>query len=219
MNYILKKSRRKTIAILVTDSGELEVRAPVFAAERQILKILEKHKGWIEKQKIKIQNKPKLEKKYFQNGEIFFYLGEKFTLNIVDNSSRVEISGERLCIPNVSFSLRRKMLYNWYAKQTLRIAEEFLENQFRLSDKFPVSLKITGANKQWGSCTRAGAIHFTWRLSMAPLSVIYYVVCHEWAHLTHHNHSGKFWNLVGSKCPDYATSRKWLRKYGYLLTF
>lgn len=41
-----------------------------------------------------------------------------------------------------------------------------------------------------------------------------YVVIHELCHLRHRNHSPRFWALVASFCPDYATHRAWLRREG-----
>jgi predicted metal-dependent hydrolase len=61
-------------------------------------------------------------------------------------------------------------------------------------------------------------LNFTWRLVMAPLDVIDYVVAHELAHLRVKNHSRKFWKLVETICPDYKCHRKWLRENGEKLS-
>ena len=52
---------------------------------------------------------------------------------------------------------------------------------------------------------------------MAPTEVMRYVVIHELAHLTHHNHSKEFWALVAQFAPDFKTQRAWLRKNAGLL--
>ena len=47
---------------------------------------------------------------------------------------------------------------------------------------------------------------------MAPISVIDYVVVHELAHITHKNHSRRFWSRVEAMYPDYKDAKAWLRE-------
>jgi hypothetical protein len=47
---------------------------------------------------------------------------------------------------------------------------------------------------------------------MAPPEVLDYVVVHELAHMTEHNHSKAFSALVGKYCPDYQEYRNWLKQ-------
>ncbi|HNT25498.1 MAG TPA: M48 family metallopeptidase, partial [Anaerolineales bacterium] len=60
-------------------------------------------------------------------------------------------------------------------------------------------------------------LSFTWRLVMAPLPVIDYVVVHELCHLQVRNHSKDFWNKVRAIMPDYKERARWLRVNGHLL--
>jgi len=56
-----------------------------------------------------------------------------------------------------------------------------------------------------------------WRLVMAPMPVIDYVVVHELVHLQVKNHSRNFWGKVGVIMPDYKQRIEWLEKNGHLL--
>jgi len=78
-------------------------------------------------------------------------------------------------------------------------------------------IRISNARKRWGSCSAKGNLNFSWRLSLAPLEVIDYVVVHELAHIVHKNHSRKFWKLVSEIYPQFKLCRKWLRDKGRLL--
>jgi len=60
-------------------------------------------------------------------------------------------------------------------------------------------------------------LSFSFRLVMAPLSIIDYVVVHELSHTVCMNHSEKFWNLVSSIMPDFFRRREWLKQNGYKL--
>jgi predicted metal-dependent hydrolase len=78
----------------------------------------------------------------------------------------------------------------------------------------PKQVKITSARTRWGSCSPDGTLNFTWRLVMAPLDVIDYVVVHELVHLRVKNHSRKFWKAVEEIMPGWRLQRKWLREHG-----
>ncbi len=75
-----------------------------------------------------------------------------------------------------------------------------------------VSLRDT--TSRWGSCSAEGNLSFTWRLILAPVAVLDYVVAHEVAHLKHMNHGARFWALVGRLTDDATRSRRWLRERG-----
>lgn len=67
---------------------------------------------------------------------------------------------------------------------------------------------------QWGACTAKGDLSFSWRLAMAPPSVLDYVAAHEAAHLLQMNHGPEFWALVEQLRPEWRKDRNWLRQQG-----
>src|SRR3990172_6954465 len=83
----------------------------------------------------------------------------------------------------------------------------------------PSSLKNPpGSAKTWnGRAIQLNSLSFTWRLVMAPMEIIDYIVVHELAHIMEKNHSRAYWNQVERMLPDYRTRRKWLKTNGRLL--
>lgn len=73
---------------------------------------------------------------------------------------------------------------------------------------------IRDQKTRWGSCSSRGNLNFNWRLVLAPVPVLDYVVIHELAHRREMNHSPRFWSIVAEMMPDYQTHRKWLRDHG-----
>jgi Protein of unknown function DUF45 len=59
----------------------------------------------------------------------------------------------------------------------------------------------------------AGALSFSWRLILAPPSVVDYVVVHELMHIVVHNHSKQFWHTVGTILPEFLEHCEWLRQH------
>ena len=78
-----------------------------------------------------------------------------------------------------------------------------------------VTLRDT--RSRWGSCAHDGALMYSWRLVMAPPSVLDYVAAHEVAHMVEMNHSDRFWAVVEGLYPRWQVQRKWLHTEGQAL--
>jgi predicted metal-dependent hydrolase len=75
-------------------------------------------------------------------------------------------------------------------------------------------LRIADQRSRWGSCSPRGTLSFSWRLVLAPLEVLDYVVVHELCHLLVLDHSQRFWRVVEQHRPHWREQRKWLREHG-----
>jgi predicted metal-dependent hydrolase len=78
-------------------------------------------------------------------------------------------------------------------------------------------LTIRSQKTRWASCSANGAMSFNWRLLLAPVAVLDYVVEHEVCHLEVMDHSPRFWRLMESRVPDWRDHARWLRRYGSTL--
>lgn len=76
------------------------------------------------------------------------------------------------------------------------------------------SITLRDQRTRWGSCTSAGRLNFSWRLIMAPPSVLDYLAAHEVCHLREMNHSERFWSLVYRLCPGTDEAEAWLKANG-----
>ena len=69
-------------------------------------------------------------------------------------------------------------------------------------------IRIGGQRTLWGSCSPRGTLSFNWRLALAPLEVLDYVVVHELCHLRVPNHSRRFWELVERHRPHWRQAAR-----------
>jgi hypothetical protein len=79
------------------------------------------------------------------------------------------------------------------------------------------SISIRDQSSRWGSCSNEQKLNFSWRLILAPVEVLDYVIVHELAHTVHMDHSANFWDLVAKFQPNYKQHRLWLKRNQDLL--
>ena len=67
----------------------------------------------------------------------------------------------------------------------------------------PTGIKITAAQKRFGSCSGKNSLCFSLHLMRYPEEAMDAVVVHELAHIRHKNHSPAFYAEVERYLPDY----------------
>ena len=106
-------------------------------------------------------------------------------------------------------------LKRWLEAEALRLmAGDLVDYCTRASRPVP-ELRLSRAQRRWGSCSGKGCIRLNWRLVQAPDEVRRSVVAHEVAHLVHFDHSPAFRALLASLFEgDLAAADRWLRREG-----
>ena len=98
----------------------------------------------------------------------------------------------------------------------IRLAKEMLPRRTAFWSErmglYPSQIRITSAQRRFGSCSSQGHICYSWRLMQYPPEAIDYVIVHELAHLKHMNHSPAFYALVAKYLPDHKARRALLKK-------
>lgn len=215
ISYKLIRSKRCSIALIITDIGELEIRAPLKTAVKTIEDFINSKLPWITKKQELTNKKPKISPKNYIDDEKFLYEGRVYKLQYSD-CDYININ-EHLFIPkNFSFQAKKSLTY-WYQAQALAKITERIKYYIDITKLKYSAIKLTNAQRIWGSCTHDGVLRVNWRLIMAPTEILDYVVVHEIVHLDEHNHSKRFWHKVGLILPDYKKHRAWLRQNSDML--
>jgi predicted metal-dependent hydrolase len=225
MNYTLEKSIRRTLSIQVKPTGEIIVKAPIFLPQYEIDKFVNQKESWIEKTLQKVYKRGILAesvKHNYQLGDKFFYLGKEYDLEFSDEHKQKVIFNEKFIIPEAVVKKGKpavkKVLVNWYKQHAKDL---FMQRLLIYSSNYSLvfnEMRLTSAKTRWGSCTSSKNIRLNWKLIMAPIEILDYVVVHELCHTVHPNHSKSFWKVVESIVPDWKAKRKWLHKNGIQLT-
>lgn len=209
----LIRSNRKTIALIITSDGKLVVRAPLRASRAQIDKLISEKTAWIHAHQVEVLARPRPVLKSFKEGESFFFLGQAYPIHFSTNGiTGLELRAGAFWMPSSEPDRAAAAFTAWYQRQARAVFAERLHLQAARLGLQPAALRITAARTRWGSCSSRGSISFTWRLVMAPVEVIDYVVVHECIHLVVKNHSKTFWDRVAAAYPAYLDAKRWLRE-------
>lgn len=198
----------KKISIHIDSSGRITLKVPKKTSEETIKSVVERNgKMIVEKlQSLEAAREtPKMIRAYEDEGK-FLYLGKYYSLHELIETA--ELSEEQL-------QLKLKKFYFSSCKKL--IGERITRYQTQLRVK-PKSIEIVESRTKWGSCSSDKKLTFNYRLTMAPVEVIDYVIIHELCHLLHMNHDRSFWRRVGSLMPDYKEKEEYLARYGRAMT-
>ena len=221
VSYTVRRSgRAKNLRLQVGLETGLEIIAPEKFNLDALEDILRDKQNWIID---KLDHFARLaESQLFhrrQDGWRVLYRGREFEVAtaVMPGSVRgVAVEEGRLVVmvPEGAEGEAAAVLEQWFRSmarllihQRLRVVNGKLNLSFN-------RVSIRDQKTRWGSCSHQGNLNFNWRLVMAPLPVMDYIVTHELLHLVEPNHSKRFWALVEEVCPDYKAHRAWLRKNG-----
>lgn len=212
MNYTLLRSKRKTIAIHITQSGTVEVRAPYQASDAEIKKLIRDKEKWIRRH-INTQLQRNQEKAGFSlnYGDTILLMGKEYPI-CAKQTKTAGYSGTCFYMPeNLQPHEIKHIVIQLYKMLARNILTDKTQKYSRLMSVTPSSVKVNSAKTRWGSCSGKNSINFSWRLILAPEDAIDYVVVHELSHILEHNHSARFWAVVGSILPDYQERQNKLK--------
>ncbi|WP_304541352.1 M48 family metallopeptidase [Desulforamulus aquiferis] len=220
ITYSLRESSRaKRVNLKVSTEKGLEVVVPANYPHSRIEPLLKNNENWIIQKLDSLTKVSKRRKNRFgQDGQILPFLGRNYRLVTVyqQGPPLVELVGDKvvLMLPQKESGKKTEILEAWLRYQ----AKEIIANRVaEFKNKLGVNINqifIKDQKTRWGSCSSQGNLNFNFRIIMAPLPVLDYLVVHELAHLIEMNHSKKFWSLVESLCPEYKRHRQWLKEHG-----
>lgn len=200
-------TKRKNMVLEISPEGLITVTAPKNTEERELLKFMNANS----KPLLALQNRlddRKLvsrQKSYEESGN-FLYLGK-----VVPLSDIIEVLPE-------TEEETQALLKKFYTKQTKTIITQRVKHFEKIIGVSAKSITIVDTNKTWGTCNSHRQLTFNYRLSMAPMSAIDYVVIHELCHILHLNHDRSFWRKVGTYDPNFKQNQGYLEKFGYFMT-
>ncbi|WP_040205301.1 M48 family metallopeptidase [Neobacillus jeddahensis] len=217
IRFEIKYKKRTSMSIAIDLYGNIEIQAPKGTSEERVLQIVEEKWEWIQ-QKIKEMNDRSLgpKVKTYDQGESGLYLGNDYPIQVSQDitikQDYVVLEKEKIhiIVQQLEDEKIKQALKRFYYQQCKMFVERSIRSHQRHFKIKPRSIRITDNKTNWGTCDAKQQLTFNWKLAMAPLEVIDYVVVHEMCHMVHLNHDRSFWRLVGKILPDYEQRENWL---------
>ncbi len=235
IDFQIIRRKRKSICIKIDLNGEVQVVAPMRTSKEHILNFVNSKHDWIVEKRRELKNVlNKKVKREFINDGTFMYLGKeypillifndkvkKISIDFIDESLNSNIDSEfEFIIKTNTYENEKlkKALEKWYMGKTLDIVKERIKvHQWEFKDKI-IKITVKEQKRRYASINIKNEVYFNWRISMAPLEVIDYIVVHEMCHMDFRNHSKQFWNRVEEVMPNYKRCHEYLKENGINMT-
>lgn len=224
--YTLKVGpRARRLRLSVRPDTGLEVTAPRGVAISRIEAVLREKAAWIEATLQRFAAQTPAATLALHDGATLPFAGMSLVLHFrqLPTTTRVRVAlvGTTLTVttPHTDYATARTALEAWYRRQAHTVIAGRVAHWNARFGFEHGRISIKDQKSRWGSCSHSGNLNFNWRLLLAPLDVLDYIVIHELAHLREANHSPRFWALVATLCPNYKQHRRWLRLHGHELRF
>ena len=214
-NISIKRTNRlKTISLQVKNQ-EVVLSVPRFVSDGEIDNIIERKINWINN-KLAIEKTNSLDiKRKYENGDKFLYFGSEYSLIIKDsNRDNVYLYKNNIIVEvnnNFNATYIRNILKTWYISESKKYLIK-TNSYYEILIGVEANKLLFGKYKsKWGSCNSKKIISYDWRIIMAPLEVIHYLIIHELCHIKYLNHSNNFWNTVEKYMANYKLQKQWLK--------
>ncbi len=225
INYsINKKSNVKNITIKVKHPNTVTIVSPKSVNNGFIHDLVISKSRWILNKLNEFKNKESENPPIlFVDGDKIPYLGNYYTLNVYKEKNTIKCSlifEENKFIAKVPFNISsndqyiklRELLINLYLTEGGKLIKERISIYSKKLNLYPESITLKEQKTSWGTCSSKGNIYINWKVLLAPLDILDYVLVHELCHLKHMNHSKEYWSLVGTIFPDYKEKRNYLKE-------
>lgn len=200
-NVFIIRKNNKNMYLRVKEDG-IYITCNYLVTGRMIKSFIENNISSI----IKIDNHVQKKK---EKAELFYYLGNKYDVVILNTISKIEFVGDKVFVKNKTY------LNTFLKNECERIFNERVRvcyNLFEEDIPYP-KVNIGKMKRKWGYCNKRGElIKLNFELIKYSLNEIDYVIIHELCHFLEFNHSKNFWKYVKKYKPNYREAQKVLKE-------
>lgn len=204
-------ARRFSLRVSRLD-GKVTLSMPLRAREGEALAFLRGHEGWLRETLLAM---PDSARRPVGLGSLIPVEGRELLL-AAGTGRGIRLDGDRLLIPGDPSTAGARVAAWLKVLARDRLARASTHYAGLVGRPY-TTLALRDTRSRWGSCSPDGRLMYSWRLIMAPPTVLDYVAAHEVAHLVELNHSPAYWAVVNRIYPGWQVQRAWLHDHGQTL--
>ena len=204
-----KRAKRMTLR-LAPDGSEVRLTMPHWGRTSDALDFAARRRDWLEAQLAKLPRTcPPMP------GGTISYRGNGLFVEWAAAAPRKPVlDGAAIRLGGPPDKIARR-LQRWLESAALELMLADLAGYCAAAGRDVPRLRLSRAQRRWGSCAGDGTIRVNWRLVQAPDPVRRSVVAHEVAHLAHFDHGPAFHALLGEIFEgEIAEANRWLKAHG-----
>ena len=202
-------ARRLTMR-LAPDGNTVRITMPRWGRTAEALEFARSRADWLASQ---LADHPGQES--VGHGTRIAFCGEAVEISWHPDAARSPILHDgilRLGGPEAAIARR---VQRWLENEAISLMQADFAHYCNEAGLAARDLRLSRAQRRWGSCSADGTVRINWRLVQAPEFVRRSVVAHEVAHLVHFDHSPAFHGLLERIFEhDIAEANRWLKREG-----
>ena len=200
IEYEVIRKDNKNLYFRFDENCTLVITAPKFITDTEVKDLIAKNSNAILK-----MYEDSLQKS--ERDKSFWYLGKPYDVIFDNRVKDIEIEDGKITCHS------EEALNEFYKEECERVFLEEMDICKKCFTSLPdYTLKIRKMRTRWGVCnTKNNTVTLNSELLKKDISLIDYVIIHEFAHFFEGNHGKNFWKIVEQAIPDYKERRRKLR--------
>ena len=194
--------------------GRVRISAPMRTDSGVLSKFVQSKLDWIRKQQARIRMREPSETIKFVSGEIHYFGGKRYMLELEERASKPEVILEgdtmRLYIrPGATFEKRQSIVEEFYRTQLRQALPALIARWEQILNVRVNDFGIKKMKTRWGTCNRkAGRIWINLELAKRQPECLEYIVVHEMVHLLERGHNVIFYGYMDRFLPQWRLIKK-----------
>jgi predicted metal-dependent hydrolase len=210
---VRRSQRARRLGVRIFRDGTVEIVVPPGAGARAVSAFVARHRDWIERHR---QRAPRADLAFPPERIDLPALGESWACHVVPAGApgvRREPPVRALAASGTGGvlqlrsgtdeSLLGNAMLDWLCERaTAALAPQLSTLAHNCGVRYR-RLQVRRQRTRWGSCSARGTISLNCCLLFHRPAVVRYLLVHELSHLTHMNHSARFWQQVERHDPQW----------------
>ncbi len=214
IDIIVIKHKVKYLRLSVSNlDGSVKVSSPLRTSNRVIEEFVESRISWIKKHQKKFQAKIVLPVPKYESGEIHYFAGKpyKLEIRIEEKKPSIYLDKDILVLstrPDSSLEKRKETMNEWYRTYLKQQIPLLIKKWAYIIGETPLDWGVKNMKTRWGSCnTRDKRIWLSLKLAEKSEPCLEYVAVHEMVHLLERGHGKAFKDHMDRVLPEWKELR------------